>query len=101
MGVSLRTCKEKLYGCVHEALSTWVGAAVEDEWDHRDVKQGPKIENVKAPASSPKKSPKKMDAAPKLEMPKLDAAPRLEMPKLELGAPLGTAAGAEDDGGWL
>lgn len=99
MGVSLRTCKEKLYGCVHEALSTWVGAAVEDGWDHRDVKQGPKIENVKA-ASSPKKSPKKMDAAPKLEMPKLDAPPKLEMPKLELGAPLGP--GVEiDDGAWL
>ena len=85
MGVSLRTCKEKLYGGVHEALSTWVGAAVEDGWNHRDVKQGPKItENVKA--SSPnKKSPKKMDAAPKLEMPKLE---------------LGGGAGVED-GGWL
>ncbi len=87
MGVSLRTCKEKLYGGVHEALSTWVGAAVEDGWDHRDVRQGPKLENAKG--TSPKKSPKKMDAPPKLEMPKLD-----------LGGAPGPGAGMED-GGWL
>ena len=92
MGVSLRTCKEKLYGCVHEALSTWVGAAVEDEWDHRDVKQGPKIENNVKATSPTKKSPKKMDVAPKLEMPKLELS----------GGALGpSGAGGVEDGGWL
>lgn len=83
MGGSLRTCKEKLYGGVHEALSTWVGGAVEDGWDWGDVRQGPRIvENV----SSPKKSPRKVDKAPMLEMPKLE---------------LGGGAGVEDGGGWL
>lgn len=85
MGVSLRTCKEKFYGCVHEALSTWVGAAMEDAWPYQDVRQGPKQEDVRR--MSPKKSPKKKDAAPKLDMPKLD-----------LG---GGGNGGGDDGGWL
>ena len=85
MGISLRTCKEKLYGCVHEALSTWVGAAMEDGWLYQDVRQGPRQESIKSP--SPKKSPKKKDAPPKLEMPKLD-----------LGG--GSGIGG-DNGGWL
>ena len=85
MGVSLRTCKEKFYGCVHEALSTWVGAAMEDDWPYQDVRQGPKQEDVRNMVS-PKKSPVK----------KKDVAPKLEMPKLELG---GGRDG--DDGGWL
>ena len=85
MGTSLRTCKEKFYGCVHEALSTWVGAAMEDGWPYQDVRQGPKQETVKSP--SPKKSPKKKDAPPKLEMPKLD-----------LGGESGIGI---DDGRWL
>ena len=84
MGISLRTCKEKLYGCVHEALSTWVGAAMEDGWLYQGVRQGPRPESIKSP--SPKKSPKKKDAPPKLEMPKLD-----------LGG--GSGIGG-DDGGW-
>lgn len=85
MGVNLRTCKEKFYGCVHEALSTWVGAAMEDGWPYQDVRQGPKQEDVRR--MSPRKSPKKKDAAPKLDMPKLD-----------LG---GGGCGSGDDGGWL
>ena len=85
MGVSLRTCKEKFYGCVHEALSTWVGAALEDDWPYQDVRQGPKQEDARKMVS-PKKSPMK----------KKDAAPKLEMPKLELGE-----GGGGDDGGWL
>ncbi|KAM0806249.1 armadillo-type protein [Usnea florida] len=88
MGVQLRTCKEKFYSCVHEALSTWVGAAVEDGWPYQDVRQGPKLEDVRK--SSPVKSPRKKDAG----------APRLEMPKLELGAG-GKSGGGGDDGGWL
>lgn len=85
MGVSLRTCKEKFYGCVHEALSTWVGAAMEDAWPYQDVRQGPKQEDDVKRMYSPKKSPKKKDAAPKLEM-----------PQLGLGG-----NGGGDDGGWL
>lgn len=80
MGASFRTCKEKFYGCVHEALSTWVGAAMEDGWLYQDVRQGPKREVRQV---SPKKSPKKKEAAP-----------MLEMPKLVLG-------GGKGDGGWL
>jgi hypothetical protein len=30
MGGSLRTCKEKFYGAVHDGLRTWVSAATED-----------------------------------------------------------------------
>lgn len=83
MGVSLRTCKEKFYGCVHEALSTWVGAAMEDGWPYQDVKQGPKQEDVR------RMSPKKKDAAPMLEMPKFELA----------GG--GNGVGDGDDGAWL
>lgn len=86
MGISLRTCKEKFYGCVHEALSTWVGAAKEDGWPYQDVRQGPKAEDTRK--TSPKKSPKKKDGPPKLEMPRLE---------------LGGADGKDgiDDGRWL
>ncbi|KAK4694461.1 hypothetical protein P7C71_g3127, partial [Lecanoromycetidae sp. Uapishka_2] len=86
MGISLRTCKEKFYGCVHEALATWVGAAMEDEWPYLDVRQGPKQEDRRI--VSPKKSPKKKEQAPQLDMPKLD-----------LGVTNGN--GFDGDGGWL
>ncbi len=58
---------------------------MEDAWSYQDVRQGPKQDDVRR--MSPKKSPKKKDAAPKLEMPKLD---------LGGGGNAGT-----DDGGWL
>lgn len=41
MGKTLRTCKEKLYPSVHEALKTWVAAAVDDGWETKLVRQGP------------------------------------------------------------
>lgn len=88
MAVSLRTCKEKFYGCVHEALATWVGAAKEDDWPYQDVRQGPKPEDRRM--VSPKKSPKKKDQAPQLEMPKLD-----------LGGGGGVGGGMGGHGGWL
>ena len=82
MGGSLRTCKEKFYGCVHNGLRAWVGAAMEDGWNAEDVRLGPK-----APESSggqggagcfgsPKKSPKKKapESPPKLELPVLSVA---------------------------
>ncbi|KAL6717557.1 hypothetical protein ACLMJK_005472 [Lecanora helva] len=93
MGVSLRTCKEKFYGCVHEALSVWIGAAKEDGWAFQDVRQGP-------PPASPKKnqggggqvgSPVKGGSPKKREQP-----PMLEMPAFGFGG------GEEgDEGGWL
>ena len=98
MGMSLRTCKEKFYGCVHEALSVWVGAAMEDEWpSFQDIRQGPpKLEckNVSGPGS-PNKSPvKKKDMAPVLEMPRLDFGGGGE-------AGGGGGKGVIEDGGWL
>ncbi|CAO1605371.1 hypothetical protein XANCAGTX0491_008890 [Xanthoria calcicola] len=87
MGGSLRTCKEKWYGYVHSCLSTWVGAALADGWNVREVKEGPKRDETKA-MMSPKKG--------KL---KTEDAPRLEMPKLSLG--IGGDGKKDDGGGWL
>lgn len=71
LGSSLRLCKEKFYGSVHDGLRRWVAAAAEDGWDVRDVRYGPPPE-----AQSPKKMTgaggKKVEAAPRLDMPKLD-----------------------------
>lgn len=81
MGGSLRLCKEKFYGAVHDGLRRWVAAAVEDGWDVRDVRYGPPPESRSA---SPAKragagggaggANKQKEAPPKLEMPKLDFA---------------------------
>jgi hypothetical protein len=85
MGGTLRTCKEKFYGGVHAGLRTWVAAAVEDNWDVRDVRCGPKQEEKSPVRKSPRK---KVEEAPKLEMPKLDFEIKQD-------------AGRYDDGGWL
>lgn len=76
MGGSMRMCKEKFYGSVHDGLRTWVAAAVEDGWDVRDVRYGPPPESR---SSSPaKKRPGngggkgKDDGPPKIEIPRLD-----------------------------
>jgi hypothetical protein len=76
MGGMLRTCKEKFYGSVHDGLRTWVAAACADGWDVKDVRMGPKLEEVKSPRKSPMK---KNDKAPVLD----------KMPKLDLGLGLG------------
>jgi len=68
MGGSLRLCKEKFYGAVHDGLRTWVAAAVEDGWPVADVRMGPAKEESK----SPNKSPKKQAPLPRLELPKFD-----------------------------
>ena len=62
MGGTLRTCKEKFYGAVHDGLKVWVAAAKADDWYVEDVRAGPPRE------ASPKKSPvkKKGDEAPKI-----------------------------------
>lgn len=99
MGGMLRTCKEKFYAHVHDGLGTWIGAAVADGWDVRDVRFGPKTEDV---VKSPRKaSPnKKQDKAPKIG----------EVPKLDLGLGIGPVKGSEkarigetygDGEGWL
>ncbi|CRK20309.1 hypothetical protein BN1708_012818 [Verticillium longisporum] len=81
LGGSLRLCKEKFYGCVHEALRTWVAAAAEDGWDVRDVRYGPPPES-----RSPRKKPV-ASASAASPVPGKDAAPRIDMPKLDFGLP--------------
>jgi hypothetical protein len=86
LGGSLRLCKEKFYGAVHEGLRTWVAAAAEDGWDVADVRFGPPPETSgkKSRSVSPVKK-KKEDFPP----------PRLEMPVLDLGV------GRKEEEGWL
>ena len=87
MGSSLRTCKEKFYGFVHAGLTTWIGAAREDGWDVKFVREGPNRDTV-ARTPSPKKG-------------KVEAPPRLDMPKLDLGGGVGGGKASVDDGDWL
>ena len=65
MGGTLRTCKEKFYGGVHDGLRVWVAASKADGWYAEDVRAGPPRE-----ASSPRKSPskKKQEEAPQLKL---------------------------------
>ena len=64
MGGTLRTCKEKFYGGVHDGLKCWVSAARADGWYVEDVRAGPPREQA-----SPRKSPmKKMEAPPMIAM---------------------------------
>ena len=74
MGGTLRTCKEKFYMPVHDALRVWVAAANEDGWNVRVVREG--FNKEERERGSPRKaaSPRKKEEeeAPKLEMPKLD-----------------------------
>jgi len=76
MGATLRLCKEKFYGGVHAGLRSWVAASVDDGWDTKDVRCGPRVENSRN-RSTARKSPKKsapggvVEEAPKIEM-KLD-----------------------------
>ncbi|KAI4121490.1 MAG: hypothetical protein LQ338_006332 [Usnochroma carphineum] len=81
MGGSLRTCKEKLYGYVHACLTTWIRAAKADGWDEKEVRQGPRRDEVSV---SPRKGKK------------VEEAPKLEMPKFDLGV-----GDRKEDGGWL
>ena len=73
LGGSLRLCKEKFYGSIHDGLRTWVAAAAADGWDVRDVRYGPPPESRSAsPAKRTGGGKKKVEEAPKIEMPKLD-----------------------------
>lgn len=75
LGGSLRLCKEKFYGSVHDGLRTWVAAAAEDGWNIKDVRYGPPPES--------RNSPKKMGGGQQKK--KIEDAPKLEMPKLDFG----------------
>jgi len=70
MGGTLRTCKEKFYMPVHDALRVWVAAANEDGWDVRVVREGfNKEERERASprkAASPRK--KEEEVVPKLSL---------------------------------
>ena len=66
MGGTMRMCKEKFYGAVHEGLRGWVSAAREDGWGVEDVRAGPQREGG---GGSPKKSPKKkVEQAPRINL---------------------------------
>jgi hypothetical protein len=85
MGGTMRTCKEKFYGGVHEGLKGWVAAAKTDGWAAEDVRSGPPKE------ASPQKSPVRKGG--KVE----------QAPKLNLDVGIGVAVGGETglDGAWL
>ncbi|KAI9829437.1 MAG: hypothetical protein M1826_005619 [Phylliscum demangeonii] len=103
MGASLRTCKEKFYGGVHDALKTWVAAAQADEWPVADVRFGPSSASSSAADAAsdrpalpltPRNSPPKKSAAPML--------PKVLLPPLQdLGAPMtvGVLGGGGGGGG--
>ncbi|KAL1842914.1 hypothetical protein VTJ49DRAFT_3702 [Mycothermus thermophilus] len=79
LGGSLRLCKEKFYGAVHDGLRTWVAAAHEDGWDVRDVRYGPPPPEQKQRGAEEKRSPGKKKVRKEEEK----GAPRIEMPKLD------------------
>jgi hypothetical protein len=85
MGGSMRTCKEKFYGAVHDCLKTWVSAAREDGWDYRFVREGPG-------PGSPSKSPIKTSKKPAEEPPKL---------ALDMDLEEKSSNRASDIGGWI
>lgn len=81
LGGSLRLCKEKFYGAVHDGLRTWVAAAHDDGWDVRDVRYGP------PPPEQPRSPPKSKGLTPEARKKLEEPAPKLDMPKLDLGLP--------------
>ena len=85
MGGTMRTCKEKFYGGVHEGLKGWVAAAKADGWMVEDVRSGPPRE------VSPRKSPVKKGG-------KVEEAPKL---KLDVGVDAGIIGDTSVDGAWL
>ncbi|KAK3905199.1 armadillo-type protein [Staphylotrichum tortipilum] len=90
LGGSLRLCKEKFYGAVHDGLRTWVAAASEDGWDVRDVRFGPPPPTTTTQAGTPKgKVPEKREA------------PRIEMPRLDFGIGGGMVGGVRGNEPWL
>ncbi|KAK3292705.1 armadillo-type protein [Chaetomium fimeti] len=98
LGGSLRLCKEKFYGAVHDGLRRWVAAAADDAWDVRDVRYGPPPESRAKrarPASPAKKlAPAAAAAGGGGGAPAAEAPPRIEMPRLDFGGAVGVGSGA-------
>ncbi|KAF1977521.1 hypothetical protein BU23DRAFT_500403 [Bimuria novae-zelandiae CBS 107.79] len=93
----LRTCNPKYYGAVHDAVKVWIGAALEDGWEVRDVRMGPP--DGKPGVGSPvKQSPKK----------KAEKPPQIQAPNMDLGVSLGlgfekeiSVGGMKKDDDWI
>ncbi|TVY15405.1 GTPase-binding protein [Lachnellula arida] len=68
MGSTLRLCKEKFYGGVHDGLRCWVAAAAEDNWDTRDVRCGPSQEQKSPIRKNVARKAAPVEDAPKIEM---------------------------------
>lgn len=62
MGASLRTCKEKFFGHVHEGLKLWVAAARADGWPYMDVREGPAH-------PLPKGAKRRVEPPPRVDLP--------------------------------
>ena len=92
MGGSLRLCKEKFYGNVHDGLRTWAAAAADDGWETRDVRYGPPPES---------RSPRKAYGAPARKKADDEPAPKLDMPRLDLGLDKGPSTPIRDDNAWI
>ncbi|RAH71562.1 uncharacterized protein BO66DRAFT_371423 [Aspergillus aculeatinus CBS 121060] len=95
MGGTLRTCKEKFYSSVHDCLRTWVAAAIDDEWPHLPVREGPPRPEIRSPSKSPVKA---AGGSPKKGL--LDEQP----PKLELALDVPASTGVPPSnviGNWL
>ncbi|KAL7274476.1 hypothetical protein RUND412_002622 [Rhizina undulata] len=95
MGGSLRTCKEKLHGAVHDGLKTWVGAAAADVWEIADVRFGPRIEGPLVIEKRRKK--KKKQDEDKVELPKIDLGSGVGM-NVNVGVGVNGTSGGD---GWL
>jgi hypothetical protein len=104
LGGSLRLCKEKFYGSVHDGLRTWVAAAAEDGWDVRDVRYGPPAPDAQRSPKKPKaQAQKKPGPAPMIDMPRLSLGlerPPVKTPAAAAGGGGGGKGGA-DDGDWI
>lgn len=72
MGSTLRLCKEKFYGSVHDGLRCWVAAAAADGWDSHDVRCGPReVQKPNPPPHGKKDKKTEKEQPPRIDM-KLD-----------------------------
>ena len=82
LGGSMRLCKEKFYGSVHDGLRRWIAAAARDGWPVGDVRYGPPPEARSSPRKTGggggggggggKRKKTVEEEAPRIDMPKLD-----------------------------
>jgi hypothetical protein len=94
MGASLRLCKEKFYGAVHDGLRTWVAAAVHDAWPVDDVRLGPSAAGASSSAApTPRASPVKKQQQQQQQ--------KRNNENRKIGPGAGAGAGAGGGGGLL